>query len=61
MNRFEKVKAAKMAAHMRRVLRVESQLAIILHESQLLQSRIEVERKMLWQNLTELKNIGLAR
>jgi len=50
-----------MAAHRRRVLRVESQLAIILHESQLLQSRIEVERKMLWQNLTELKNIGLAR
>lgn len=50
-----------MAAHRRRVLRVESQLAIVLHESQLLQSRIEVERKMLWQNLTELKNIGLAR
>lgn len=59
--RFEKVRAAKMAAHRRRVLRVESQVAVLQKEAHHYQSAIEVERKKLVASVAELKNFELAR
>jgi hypothetical protein len=59
--RFEKVRAAKMAAHRRRVLRVESQVAVLQKEAHQYQSAIEVERKKLVASVAELKNFELAR
>ncbi|KAG0563764.1 hypothetical protein KC19_8G057300 [Ceratodon purpureus] len=59
--RFEKVRAAKMAAHRRRVLRVESQVAVLQKEAQQYQLAIEVERKKLVASVAELKSFELAR
>ena len=59
--RFEKVRAAKMAAHRRCVLRVESQVAVLQKEAQQYQLAIEVERKKLVASVAELKSFELAR
>lgn len=58
--RFEKVRAAKMAAHKRRVLRMESQVAVLQKEAQQYQLAIEVERNKLSASVAELKRFELA-
>ncbi|XP_024403253.1 F-box protein SKIP24 isoform X2 [Physcomitrium patens] len=59
--RFEKVRAAIMAAHRRRVLRVESQVAVLQKEAQQYQLDIQVERRKLVATVAELKSFEVAR
>lgn len=49
-----------MAAHKRRVLRVESQIAVLQKEAQQYRLIIEVERNKLSASVAELKRFELA-
>jgi len=49
-----------MAAHKRRVLRVESQVAVLQKEAQRYQLAIEVERNKLAASVADLKHFELA-
>ncbi|KAI5055272.1 hypothetical protein GOP47_0030417 [Adiantum capillus-veneris] len=59
--RFEKIKAAKVAAHKRRLLRLQSEGAALEKECKDLERQMQIEKSKLSKTLGELKSIEHAR
>ncbi|MCO5555141.1 hypothetical protein L7F22_008683 [Adiantum nelumboides] len=59
--RFEKIKAAKVAAHRRRLLRFQSEGAALEKECQDFERQIQKEKSNLSKILVELKSLEQAR
>lgn len=59
--RFERVKAVKIAAHKRLVLRIQSQALVLERECKDLETQLHEEKKRHNSTLVELKNLERAR
>eukprot|EP00250_Pteridium_aquilinum_P005497 c15582_g1_i1 orf=34-741(+) len=59
--RFEKIKAAKVAAHKRQLLRLQSEGAVLESESKNLEKQIQEERSKFSRILVELKSLEQIR